>query len=207
MEESVGLRPFIAALLPPEAREHVLGDLEESGFRLRDAVSAVGASWASYFRREWLGPVPNLSTASDRAVEDRIQRLLRARQAGVCLFLAASLASFLARTGAPVEPLTFTLGLYFVLRLCLPVAVPSVGLSIFAPPPSLVEQYRALLGTVSWSSWIPIFAWMRLCQTLPRPVRFYALLGLIVIGPPCFYRHRRLSRELGTIPLPSSRPQ
>ena len=169
-------------------------------------AGAVGASWASYFRREWFGPVPNLSTASDRAVEDRIQRLLRARQASGCLFLASGLASLLARTGVPVEPFTFAIGLYFVLRRCLPVSVPAVGLSIFAPPPSPLEQYRALLSTASLSSWIPIVAWMRLSTMFPRPERAIVwLLGLVIIVPICFYRHRRLSRELGTIPLPSSR--
>ena len=150
--------------------------------------------------------MPNLSAASDRAVEDRIQRLLRARQASACLFLASSVASLLARYGAPVEPFTFALGLYVVLRLCLPVSVPAVGLSIFAPPASPLEQYRALLSTASLGSWIPIVAWMRLSTMFPRPERAIVwLLGLVIIGPICFYRHRRLSRELGTIPLPSSR--
>lgn len=42
---------IVTALLPRDYREHVIGDLKERGFRLRDAISILPSVWISYFRR------------------------------------------------------------------------------------------------------------------------------------------------------------
>ena len=44
-------RRIITALLPNDYREHVLGDLEERGFRMRDVVSVLPRVWLSALRR------------------------------------------------------------------------------------------------------------------------------------------------------------
>jgi len=51
-------RRIVTALLPNDYREHVLGDLEERGFRLRDAISVLPGIWMSRLQRNrfpWLG--------------------------------------------------------------------------------------------------------------------------------------------------------
>lgn len=60
MEKSVDLnlvRKITAALLPDDYREHILGDLEERGFRLRDVVSVLPRIWLSHLRRSPWSPV------------------------------------------------------------------------------------------------------------------------------------------------------
>lgn len=73
----MGLR-LIAALLPHDYREQVLGDLTEGGYRWQDALSMLPRIWWSHLRRSVAGPVPNYSENED-TIRVRIEQLRSAR--------------------------------------------------------------------------------------------------------------------------------
>jgi hypothetical protein len=93
------MKRLLAALLPAESREHVLGDLAERGYRLRDIASVLPRVWFSHCWREISGPAPCLANAS----EDAIRRRCRQFQARRCYSLVAmilpSVAAGIVRRG------------------------------------------------------------------------------------------------------------
>ncbi|MFM2125960.1 MAG: hypothetical protein RL328_2411 [Acidobacteriota bacterium] len=192
MEESVGLKPLIAALLPPESREHVLGDLEESGFRLRDATSAVGAAWGSSFRREWLGPVPDLSSAGDDRINLRVEQLLWVRKHASCWVLPGYALKLAGMAGIPVR-LWWAAALLVTLYLILP--VPSFG-QINAR-----ERYRQVLRAGHFfliAAWYSSRGW---CLLLPQPLQTPLLAAVLVLCAALgLHRSKRLSQELKNSP-------
>ena len=65
------LKTILAALLPESSREHVLGDLEERGFRFGDIVNVLPRVWWSHWIRSLTAPPFVAGGASDAALRRR----------------------------------------------------------------------------------------------------------------------------------------
>jgi hypothetical protein len=86
------MKRLLAALLPSDSREHVLGDLEQRGFRLRDIASVLPTVWFAHLRRSWFGPVPNLAGASEVHFQRRCRQMARAYSAAMILYFGLKCA-------------------------------------------------------------------------------------------------------------------
>jgi hypothetical protein len=80
MEESMGLARvylvrIIAALLPRNVREHVLGDLAERGYHFHDIANVLPLVWWSSFRR--ITAIPSVEGSTDAAFERRFNQFSR----------------------------------------------------------------------------------------------------------------------------------
>jgi hypothetical protein len=74
---------IIAALLPRNVREHVLGDLTERGFNFRDIANVLPGVWWSYLRR--ITAIPIVEGATDAAFERRFHQF--SRETGIAFAL------------------------------------------------------------------------------------------------------------------------
>jgi len=74
---------IIAALLPRNVREHVLGDLTERGYKIHDITNVLPRVWWSYFRR--ITAIPFVEGATDAAFERRFNQF--SRETGIAFAL------------------------------------------------------------------------------------------------------------------------
>jgi hypothetical protein len=88
MEESVELVRarlirIVAALLPRNVREHVLGDLAERGFNLHDIANVLPRVWWSHFRRA--NAIPFVAESTDADFERRFYQFNREQSVAAAL--------------------------------------------------------------------------------------------------------------------------
>lgn len=203
VEEGVGLKWIIRALLPSEVQEHILGDLEERGFRAGDIAPVVVGAWASYFHREWLGPVPNLANASSDALNARTQQLIRSRRAALLFYAGAYASSVIVRhLHVPVNPAVVFLPIQLLFRMGAP-AEPAFVQTLFTPLPDPLERYRAALRTSAATFFMPGIAGLVLASAFPNPLRGYLILAGLALLPAIVYRAHRRYRELSFLPDPT----
>jgi hypothetical protein len=99
------MKRFLAAWLPRDYREQVLGDLQERGFRLRDIASVIPQVWWSCLRRS--AAVPMLASANEAALRHRAQQFQVRRFLGTAVALALL-------TGASWDAQAFWVALFLV---------------------------------------------------------------------------------------------
>lgn len=174
-------RKLVTALLPNDYREHVLGDLEERGFRLRDIVSVLP--------RVWIGALRRANVPWDYAAIAAILGLDIAATIRMPYGLAALIASIFAFAG-----------------LFLPNYPPS-SLTLFELQPD--EQRKLLVRLINQARWG--FPQIVLAQSIPRIARYVLpittqpqQIGFLILGA-CLLvglgqvRARRLQKILNTI--------
>ena len=200
VEEGMGLKWIIRALLPSEVQEHILGDLEERGFRSSDVAPVIGAAWASYFHREWLGPIPNLAHASVEVLNARTQQLIRSRRAAFLFYTGAYASVVIVRhLHMPVNPLVVFLSIQFLFRVGAPVE-PTFLQTLFTRPPDPMECYRAALKASAATFFMSGISGLVLASSFPNPLRGYLTLAGFALLPAIVYRARRRFRELSFLP-------
>lgn len=200
VEEGVGLKQLVSALLPPESRENILGDLEERGFRLGEMISVTLTARFTAFLRDWTGKVPDLSSADDAAIELRIDRLRQSGRILLCCLMTTFAVSISELTKAPIR-LWWVLCLWLLLLLFLP-ALP-------VPPGSTRERYRNLLrGRQSSLLAHPLLLLSTVSRLVDRPGRaFVFVAGIVIAAPLVIRRSMRLKQELSNSPEPMPVPR
>src|SRR5262245_16215158 len=105
----MGLK-ILAALLPREYREQVLGDLEERGVRPSDIVNVLPGVWTSHLRRSLFGPPPDY-TATESTMGARAGQLRAQRVRWVALWAGLGTGSICLRSISAGTLWGFTVGL------------------------------------------------------------------------------------------------
>jgi hypothetical protein len=203
LEEGMDLKGVVAALLPFESRDHVLGDLEERGFRVRDVVNVLPLVWWSYWVRQWKTPAYVTAGASDAALYHRARQFAR-RQAlfrTVSNSLGITLVANLVRTRflhrpASDEPWTF----FFIVFVG--ILINEVLERRFAPPAGdrtrWLKRHRGQLKVALREARLPLGFPFRILSRILQVL----VLELILFGPPLSTLQNGISLTILLLALP-----